>query len=250
MTNVLAVESTRPPWRGVPQRVFSPQRLDARFLINAQHHSVSRRMQVEATDSSDFFFEFRVRAVKPHADTMRSNFRFVENSYYRGPTHYGLRMVTEKAVAERIDRPNLATHLTKVRWIRASHTEQFQPAQQTDFGRPAWTRLILQCLDASVLDEPISPPTHCLHIDAESLCHRAYTGVHIETQQDSSSENFAIRTPILPGYLLKCLPLCGAEFYAELRQHASSLFGHVLDLITSEARCGSKNESGTYGPWD
>ncbi len=240
MTNVLAVESTCPSWRGVLQRVFSTQRLYARFLINAQHHGVSRRMQVEATDSADFFFEFRIRAVKPHADTMRSNFRFVENSQNRRPTHCRPRMVAKKAVEQRIDRPNLATHFTKVGWIRAGHAEQFQPAEQTDFKWPSRTGFVLQCFDAPVLDEPISPPTHRFHINVQSLCHRAHARILIKSQQDSCSENFAMRTPILTGNPLKLLPLRGGELYPVLRRYASSLLGHVPNLITSEHRCESK----------
>lgn len=240
MANVLAVQSTCPSWRGVLQRVFSTQRLHARFLVNAQHHGVSRRMQVKTTDSPDFFFEFRVGAVKPHANTMRSNFRFVENSQNRRPTHCGLGMVAKKAVEQRIYRPNLATHLTKVRGVRTGHAEQFQPAEQTDFKWPSWTGFILQCFDASVLDETISPSTHRFCIDVQLLCHRAYSRILIKCQQDSCSENFAMRTPILTGNPLKFLTMCGSELHPVLRRYASSLLGHVPNLITFENRCESK----------
>jgi hypothetical protein len=247
MANIFAVEPTCLSWRSVPQRVFSTQRLYARFLINAQNHSVSRRMQVELTDSPDLLFEFRVRAVKPHADAMGPDFRVVENSQNRGPTNGGLRMTSAKALQQRVDRPNFPTYLTKVGWIRAGHSEKFKPAQQTDFGWPAGTGLILQCLDAPVPDEPISPPTHRFHINVQSICHRGHTGVHLKSQQDSSSENFAMRTPILPGNPLQLLPLRGGKLHPAIRRRASSFLDHVQHLITPDVR-ESNIEGGTYGP--
>ena len=212
-------------------RVFAP-RPACTLLVDAQHHSISRRMKIQTANLLHLGSELGVRTVKPHTNTMRSNLCFIENPNHRGATHGGSRVSTTKPLQQRIDGPHIPSLFAEVRRTPTSHAEQLTSTKQSDLWRSARTGFVFQSFFMPFFDKAIAPATYRLDVYFQSLCCRTHAGISLENQEDSSSKNFTMRAAIVPSNLQQLFSLSRCQTYRSWSS-PSSLFLHAPNLITS-----------------